>query len=69
MRVDTRWHPSRNAILSMACPSTPASALGVRHYSSVAPFVYVSSQNNEVDLYDLQDMKTRQVFRLSLIHI
>jgi hypothetical protein len=47
----------------MVCPPAPASTLGVRNYNSSAPLIYVSSQHNEVSLYDLQDMLTRQVFR------
>jgi hypothetical protein len=49
--------------MDLACPPAPASALGVRNYTSTAPLVYVSSQHNEVALYDLRDILTRQVFR------
>lgn len=60
LRVDSRWHPSRAAIQTMACPTAPPASLGVRSYSGSAPLVYVSSQGNEISLYDLQDFKTRQ---------
>ena len=63
LRVDSRWHPSRSAILDMACPPASAPTLGVKNYTSSAPMVYVSSQNNEVALYDLRDVWTRQLFR------
>jgi hypothetical protein len=43
----------------MACPLAPASLLGVRHYSSIAPLLYVASEGNEISLYDLQHFKTR----------
>lgn len=60
LRVDSRWHPSRAALHAVACPSATPASLGVRGYSGSAPLVYVSGQDNEISLYDLQDFKTRQ---------
>lgn len=59
LRVESRWHPSRAAILAMACPSASPAALGVRGYSGSAPMLLVSGQGNEIALYDLQDFRTR----------
>jgi hypothetical protein len=47
----------------VACPLAGPSALGIRQYSSPSPLLYVSSIGNEVALYDLQDIHTRQLFR------
>jgi hypothetical protein len=47
----------------MKCPIAGLSALGIRQYTSPAPLLYVSSVGNEVALYDLQDIRTRQLFR------